>query len=51
MLCERTIYNRNELLKHPVNAVSKISGFVWTGLFMILGTLRSNDATATRNVA
>ena len=34
-----TIYHRNELLKHPVNAVSKISGFVWTGLFMILGTL------------
>ena len=43
-----TIYHRNELLKHPVNAVSKISGFVSTGLFMIVRTLRSNDATATR---
>ena len=31
-----------------INAVSKISGFVWTDLFMIVETLTSNDATATR---
>ena len=31
-----------------INAVSKICGFVWTDLFMIVETLTSNDATATR---